>query len=277
VPFAGREHHQVRRPHGLPLLLYKTEHAKPNLLFAFGSGLDGMSNPGAPDTVTESAELVLPLLPPQDLAAAASACRALRAAVTAVTARRAGDAARGLEPLPIPFRNYVDSKPYAYFLYTPFSLTRLAPGASAPSAQPWGAAWTRPPRPTWPRPNLDGLPSAVYGCACAAAECGGTQCACADVEADAAGSGLEAGMGSLTECGDVCACAPSCGNRRTQRGVAVRLCVVRHLHKGWGLHAAEALSCGQFVCEYAGKAGHTPLSGFFALTYYMFGLHLELN
>lgn len=212
-----------------------------------------MSNPGAPDTVTESAELVLPLLPPQDLAAAASACRALRAAVAAVTARRAGDAARGLEPLPIPFRNYVDSKPYAYFLYTPFSLTRLAPGASAPSAQPWGAAWTRPPRPTWPRPNLDGLPSAVYGCACAAAECGGTQCACADVEADAAGSGLEAGMGSLTECGDVCACAPSCGNRRTQRGVAVRLCVVRHLHKGWGLHAAEALSCGQFVCEYAGE------------------------
>lgn len=227
----------------------------------------GMRDPAAPGAVTESAELVLPLLPPQDLAAAASACRALRAAVTAITARRAADAARGLEPLPIPFRNCVDSKPYAYFLYTPFSLTRLAPGASAPSAQPWGATWARPPGPTWPRPNLDGFPSVVCGCACDAAECGGTQCACADVEADAAGPGLEAGMGSLRECGDGCACAPSCGNRRTQRGVAVRLRVVRHLHKGWGLHAAEALSRGLFVCEYAGKAEHTPLSGFSALTY----------
>jgi hypothetical protein len=36
------------------------------------------------------------------------------------------------------------------------------------------------------------------------------------------------------------------GNRPTQR-------VVRHLQKGWGLHAAEALGRGQFVCEYAGK------------------------
>jgi hypothetical protein len=97
------------------------------------------------------------------------------------------------------------------------------------------------------------------------------------VEADAAGLGLEVGIGSLTECDDGFVCAPSCGNRRTQRGVVVRLCVVRHLHKGWGLHTAEALSCGQFVCEYADKAGHMPLSGFFALAYYMFGLHLELN
>ena len=54
-----------------------------------------MRNPAAPGAVTESAELVLPLLPPQDLAVVASACRALRAAVTAVTARRAADAARG--------------------------------------------------------------------------------------------------------------------------------------------------------------------------------------
>jgi histone-lysine N-methyltransferase SETMAR len=66
-------------------------------------------------------------------------------------------------------------------------------------------------------------------------------------------------MGSLGECGDGCACGPSCGNRRTQRGVAVQLRVVRHLQKGWGLHAAEALGRGQFVCEYAGKQNPAPL------------------
>jgi histone-lysine N-methyltransferase SETMAR len=208
-----------------------------------------MRNPAKPGAVTESAELLLPLLPPRDLAAVASACRALRAAASAVTARRAADAARSLEPLPIPFHNLVDSKPYAYFLYTPFSLSRLAPGA-----QPWGGAWARPPVPTWPRPSLDGLTSVVCGCACEAGECGGPGCACADAEVDAAGSGSEAGMGSLGECGDGCACGPACGNRRTQRGVAVRLRVVRHLQKGWGLHAAEALGRGQFVCEYAGKS-----------------------
>ncbi|RCV27563.1 hypothetical protein SEVIR_5G338700v4 [Setaria viridis] len=207
-----------------------------------------MRNPAKPAAVTESAELFLPLLPPRDLAAVASACRALRAAASAVTTRRAADAARGLEPLPIPFHNRVDSKPYAYFLYTPFSLARLAPGA-----QPWGGAWARPPVPTWPRPSLDGFPSAVCGCACEAGECGGPGCACADAEADAAGSGSEGGMGSLGECGEGCACGPSCGNRRTQRGVAVRLRVVRHLQKGWGLHAAEALGRRQFVCEYAGE------------------------
>ena len=223
-----------------------------------------MRNQATPGAVTESAVLVLPLLPPRDLAAAASACRALRAAAAAVTTRRAADAARGLEPLPIPFHNRVDSKPYAYFLYTPFSLARLSPSASSSGAQPWGGAWARPPVPTWPRPSLDGFTSAVCGCACEAGECGGPRCACADAEADAAGSGPEGGMGSLGECGDGCACGPSCGNRRTQRGVAVRLRVVRHLQKGWGLHAAEALDRGQFVCEYAGKAELRPLLGFSA-------------
>ncbi|KAL6845229.1 hypothetical protein ACP4OV_024724 [Aristida adscensionis] len=212
-----------------------------------------MRNPAAPGAVVESADLVLPWLPPRDLAAAASACRALRAAASAVTARRAADAARGLEPLPVPFCNDVDSTPYAYFLYTPFSLTGSA--SSPARSQPWGGAWARPPGPTWARPNLDGFPSGGLecGCACAAGECGGPQCACADADAEAAGPGSEAGMGSLRECGDGCACAPSCANRRTQRGVAVRLRVVRHPKKGWGLHAAEALGRGRFVCEYAGE------------------------
>ncbi|KAL6616139.1 hypothetical protein ACP70R_038409 [Stipagrostis hirtigluma subsp. patula] len=216
-----------------------------------------MRSPAAPGAVGESAELVLPWLPPRQLATVASACRALRAAASAVASRRAADAARGLEPLPIPFSNNVDSKPYAYFLYTPFSLTGSA--SSPPRYQPWGCVWARPPGPTWPRPNLDGFPSAGCGCSCASGECGGPRCACADAEANAGGPGSEAGMGSLRECGDGCACGPSCANRRTQRGVAVRLRIVRHPKKGWGLHADEALRRGQFVCEYAGKVEHATL------------------
>uniref|UniRef100_A0ACD5VUW2 Uncharacterized protein n=1 Tax=Avena sativa TaxID=4498 RepID=A0ACD5VUW2_AVESA len=233
-----------------------------------------MRNPTAAGAASELAELVLPWLPPPDLAVAACASRALRAATSAVTARRAADSSRGLEAVSVPFDNPIDSKPYAYFLYTPFSL--IHPAASA-HAQPWGCTRARPPCPTWPRPDL-GLPSA--GCACAEGECGGAGCACADPEAETAdasragmgtlrecgGAGCacadpeaetadasRAGMGTLRECGDGCACGPSCENRRTQRGVTVQLRVVRHLKKGWGLHAAQVLRRAQFVCEYAGE------------------------
>ncbi|XP_044974034.1 LOW QUALITY PROTEIN: histone-lysine N-methyltransferase SUVR3 [Hordeum vulgare subsp. vulgare] len=170
----------------------------------------------------------------------------MRAAASAVTARRAADSARGLEAFPAPFVNPIDSQPYSYFIYTPFS---LIPSAASFHAQPWGCAWSRAPGPTWPRPDL-GLPFA--GCSCARGVCGGAGCACADAEAVAADpSG--AGMRSLSECGDGCACGPSCENRRTQRGVTVRLRVERQLKKGWALHAAEAIHRGQFVCEYAGE------------------------
>lgn len=217
-----------------------------------------MRNSATPGAVGELAELVLPWLPPQDLAAAASASRALRAAASSVSAGRAADAAHGLEPHPIPFDNLVDGKPYAYFLYTPFSLTPSSASASPRRAQPWGRTWARSPGPTWPRSDLGGFPSS--GCACAQGACGGARgCPCADPEAEAVGLGSEAGMGSLRECGDGCACGPSCGNRRTQLGVTVRLRVVRHREKGWGLHAAEVLRRGQFVCEYAGNATLSPL------------------
>jgi hypothetical protein len=63
--------------------------------------------------------------------------------------------------------------------------------------------------------------------------------------------------GSLRECGDRCACAPSFGNRRIQRGVAVRLRIVSQLYKWWGLHAAEALGCRPFVCDL--WLSHAPL------------------
>ncbi|RWW84444.1 hypothetical protein BHE74_00006949 [Ensete ventricosum] len=83
------------------------------------------------------AELVLPWLPPPDLAAAACTCKALSRVAKSVSSRRASDAARGLERHPIPFLDPTgDDQPYSYFLYTRFPVLALFP--PAPSAQPWG-------------------------------------------------------------------------------------------------------------------------------------------
>lgn len=60
-------------------------------------------------------------------------------------------------------------------------------------------------------------------------------------------------IGVMTECGANCTCGMECGNRLTQRGVAVRLKIVRDLKKGWGLHANQFIRRGEFVCEYAGE------------------------
>ncbi|KAL9670870.1 hypothetical protein QQ045_008429 [Rhodiola kirilowii] len=44
-----------------------------------------------------------------------------------------------------------------------------------------------------------------------------------------------------------------CGKRMTQRGICVRLKIVKNGRKGCGLYAAEFIQRGQFVCEYAGE------------------------
>ncbi|CAN6464999.1 unnamed protein product [Victoria cruziana] len=55
------------------------------------------------------------------------------------------------------------------------------------------------------------------------------------------------------ECGDSCSCGLDCPNRVTRRGVAVKLRIVKHSEKGWGVHAAQLIPRGEFVCEYAGE------------------------
>ncbi|KAL0911044.1 hypothetical protein M5K25_019147 [Dendrobium thyrsiflorum] len=60
-------------------------------------------------------------------------------------------------------------------------------------------------------------------------------------------------MGSLRECGVHCSCGLECVNRTTQRGIGVRVKIVRDLKKGWGLHADQVLNRGEFICEYAGE------------------------
>ncbi|KAK2638271.1 hypothetical protein Ddye_026066 [Dipteronia dyeriana] len=60
-------------------------------------------------------------------------------------------------------------------------------------------------------------------------------------------------LGIVSECGPSCECGLGCGNRLTQRGISVRLKIMRDVNKGWGLFADQLLRQGQFVCEYAGE------------------------
>lgn len=57
----------------------------------------------------------------------------------------------------------------------------------------------------------------------------------------------------MTECGPGCGCGSGCRNRVTQKGVSIRVEIVRVVNKGWGLFAAQFIRSGQFVCEYTGE------------------------
>ncbi|KAJ6801270.1 putative histone-lysine N-methyltransferase SUVR3 [Iris pallida] len=197
----------------------------------------------------EWAELVLPYLPPPSLAAAAAVCHCLRRVSLSVSAARASDASRSLEALcPIPFLDPLPhprySHPYSYFIYTPVPL--LPP---PPRSQPWGTKYHRHRDPLPPDPFLP-LQSFL-----SATSVSDSRCRCADdcsTETDLCPCSVVVG-GDASECGAGCGCGPGCANRRTQRGVGARLRVVRSANKGWGLHAAETVKSGQFVCEYAGE------------------------
>lgn len=54
------------------------------------------------------------------------------------------------------------------------------------------------------------------------------------------------------ECGPSCGCELECGNRLTQRGIDVRVKIVKDEKKGWGLCSDQVIRKGDFVCEYAG-------------------------
>lgn len=65
----------------------------------------------------------------------------------------------------------------------------------------------------------------------------------------------EEGPPLILECGGACSCSADCHLRVTQRGLSVRVVVVRQRLTGWGLHAAQHITKGSFVCEYAGVFG----------------------
>ncbi|KAJ3696129.1 hypothetical protein LUZ60_001506 [Juncus effusus] len=185
------------------------------------------------------ASLVLPYLAPPDLAAVAGACRTFRCLTAGVTSRRAADAARGLELHPIPFIPN-PHHPYSYFVYTTSSIV----SPSSPFSQPWGGEEdsSRSNRNTLRNVGLgvDGIDEA--GCDCEE-ECNEGNCSCLD----------ETKLGILIECGDRCKCGETCENRKTHRGIRVKVTIIRDPRKGWALRAAELIQQGQFVCEYAGE------------------------
>ncbi|KAI6699964.1 hypothetical protein NL676_014288 [Syzygium grande] len=117
-------------------------------------------------------DLILPWLTPQELAAVSLTSTGLRRASLSVARRRSSDAAQGLEPLPVPFLNAVDSRPYAYFLYAPSSFSRaLSPPNDAllPLRQPWGSSSRTASRPT-AFPSREAadvvVGGVVLGCSC---------------------------------------------------------------------------------------------------------------
>ncbi|XXG42629.1 hypothetical protein AAC387_Pa01g2859 [Persea americana] len=208
------------------------------------------------------AELVLPWLSPPDLASISSTCKPLYLISKSITTQRSSDASRSLENHhhPIPFLNTLDTHPYSYFIYTPSSIIGFP--SSIPLQQSWGR---KPQSPIWGTPSPPILhpkptdfPSLMVenasGCGCS--DCsveidGKFQCPCAWLRPGR--SGFSEHVGVITECGESCGCGRECGNRTTQRGVAVGLKIVRDSVKGWGLHADQFIRRGEFICEYAGE------------------------
>ncbi|XVF42605.1 hypothetical protein PTKIN_Ptkin01aG0377500 [Pterospermum kingtungense] len=221
----------------------------------------------------QCAALVLPWLTPEELATISLTCKTLHQLAHSVTLHRSLDATRSFENLPIPFHNTVDQHPYAYFIYTPSQI--ILSSSSSLKRQFWG------PDPPSTGLLLSGsssagaemgrvyfLPSQVgdesvsrVGESCTTAvDDSGCECeVCEEVSEDNVVGcpcmELERveGVGIMSECGPSCGCGLQCGNRLSQRGIGVKLKIVRDARKGWCLHAAQCIHQGQFVCEYAGE------------------------
>ncbi|GMH09727.1 hypothetical protein Nepgr_011568 [Nepenthes gracilis] len=191
------------------------------------------------------AGLILPWLTPQELASISLTCKSLKHIAKSITVARSSDAARSFESLPIPFVNTVDSLPYAYFIYTP---TQLLPYYRQCSRQFWGPvnpSFNHISRLHFISSSSNSLGEA-FGCNCDS-KCDGEsneeECPCLALRSSDV----------ITECGPTCRCESECVNRLTQKGVSVKMKIVRDMKKGWGLHADQKIPNGQFVCEYAGE------------------------
>lgn len=185
------------------------------------------------------AELILPYLDPVGLACISSACRALNTISKAITSRRSFNASRGLEKFPIPYVNSIDSQPYAYFTYTP---TQTLPSLALSTIQPFGYNPM-----IWPDLSLGTHDPFLFRVE------GAMGCDCRICDKDAACPCFASERLVTRECGPSCHCNLECRNRMSQRGISVKLKIVKDQRKGWGLYAGELISKGKFVCEYAGE------------------------
>ncbi|KAK9123446.1 hypothetical protein Sjap_013048 [Stephania japonica] len=193
----------------------------------------------------DCAQLILSRLSPPDLATASSTCKTLHRTAQSITTQRSSDASRGLENHPIPFTNTLDSHPYSYFLYTPSLITH-----SSLLSQQWPSSDSSSFPTLHPEPTCLGSEVLENGSGCGCTDCfglrdGEIECPCLILRSEL--------MNVMVECGANCNCGLGCESRLTQRGVSVRLKIVRFTRKGWGLCADQFVRRGQFVCEYAGQ------------------------
>ncbi|PQQ19862.1 histone-lysine N-methyltransferase SUVR3 [Prunus yedoensis var. nudiflora] len=203
----------------------------------------------SPSLLLQCSELVLSWLTPQELATISLTCSTLHTISKSMSLRRASDASRAFESHPIPFHNSVDEHPYAYFIYTPSQI----PSSSSQflGRQSWGSSSSAH------KSNsvaglgvqtlrfVDESGECAYGCECEACGeegVGGDGCPCFGGFNDV-----------VAECGPSCACGLDCDNRLTQRGIEVKLKILRDGRKGWSLYADQFIPKGRFVCEYAGE------------------------
>ncbi|CAN4080666.1 unnamed protein product [Withania somnifera] len=171
------------------------------------------------------AHLILPYLDPAALASVSSTCKELHVVSKSITSTRISDASRNFENYPIPFFNSLDTQLYAYFIYSP--VQTLPSELGRVSSDPFLF-------------QVEG----AHGCDCESCDLdSGTSCPCMDLD-----SGLP-----TRECGPSCGCGSDCGNRATQKGISVKLKVVKDRRKGWSLCAAEFIPKGKFICEYTGE------------------------
>ncbi|KAM9759947.1 histone-lysine N-methyltransferase SETMAR [Menidia menidia] len=114
-------------------------------------------------------------------------------------------------------------------------------------------------------PGCDVDPSEVSlpGCSCLSRPCRPDTCPCLQASGgayDGSGTlllllgGADSGYSSpVFECNALCACGDACSNRVVQRGLRLRLEVLRTPDRGWGVRTLEPVRRGAFVCEYAGE------------------------
>ncbi|KAL4654361.1 hypothetical protein ACB092_01G372600 [Castanea dentata] len=192
-------------------------------------------------------ELILPWLTPIELANISLTSKSLNQLSKSTTLRRSSDASRSFENLPIPFHNTIDDHPYAHFIYTP---SQIFPSSSSsqPQRQSWGSldfSSSASRLGVEPVSLVDELGHSVSGCDCER---------CDDEDPDGCPCFSEMDeLDMANECGPSCGCGLECENRLTQRGVSLRLKIVRDGRKGWGLYADQFIEKAQFVCEYAGE------------------------
>ncbi|XP_028766860.1 histone-lysine N-methyltransferase SUVR3 [Neltuma alba] len=196
----------------------------------------------------QCAELILPWLTPLELANVSLTCKAFSFISKTIILRRVSDSSRGFENLPITFRNTVDDTPYSFFIYTP---SLILPSDSQFLRQSWGSNFAAT-RDWFGKLAMESVRlvdeegQSVSGCDC-------DTCGDAGDEDDRCPCSRLAGLDVANECGPRCKCGMQCGNRLSQKGISVRLKIVRDRRKGWGLFADQLIRKGQFVCEYAGE------------------------